>query len=220
MQGLARDDRRTRSPTPTSGSNWSTNNTAWTSVTRGRSSDLVGRGHRGIPKRRTDQRPMHLVCPCQWRGELLSPTRWPATNRIPAGDVTILSDDGGGGKTTVALQLALTVEEDINDWLGTTIEADAVIFFSARSRAANHLLASTRERAHRLSGWVRIAMSCLPAPNRPSQAYSAWNPNDVTRRPPCSANSTPQNSGRYDEHQSRTAYAFPGLPPFALSVFK
>jgi RecA-family ATPase len=56
--------------------------------------------------------------------------RWLATNRIPAGDATILSGDGGGGKTTVALQLAVAVEQDLGEWLGTTCEAGPVIFFS------------------------------------------------------------------------------------------
>jgi RecA-family ATPase len=56
--------------------------------------------------------------------------RWVATNRIPAGDVTILSGDGGGGKTTVALQLAVSVEHRLGDWLGTVTESGPVIFFS------------------------------------------------------------------------------------------
>jgi RecA-family ATPase len=57
--------------------------------------------------------------------------RWLATNRIPAGDVTILSGDGGGGKTTTALQLAVSVSYDLQDWLGTTCETGPVIFVSA-----------------------------------------------------------------------------------------
>ena len=57
--------------------------------------------------------------------------RWLATSRIPAGDVTILSGDGGGGKTTTALQLAVSVAYGLGDWLGTTVEAGPVIFFSA-----------------------------------------------------------------------------------------
>src|SRR5260221_4993295 len=57
--------------------------------------------------------------------------RWLATSRIPAGDVTILSGDGGGGKPTVALQLAVSVERGLGDWLGTTCESGPVIFVSA-----------------------------------------------------------------------------------------
>jgi RecA-family ATPase len=80
-----------------------------------------------------DQAPaasLSLICPPAWRGVPLEPMRWLATNRIPAGDATILSGDGGGGKTTVALQLAVAVEQDLGEWLGTTCEAGPVIFFS------------------------------------------------------------------------------------------
>jgi RecA-family ATPase len=64
--------------------------------------------------------PLLLICPPDWRGV-----------PIPAADVTILSGDGGGGKTTTALQLAVSVAADLGDWLGTTCEAGPVIFFSA-----------------------------------------------------------------------------------------
>ncbi|WP_299804738.1 AAA family ATPase [Tardiphaga sp.] len=72
-----------------------------------------------------------LVTPQEWRDVPLPPMQWLATNRIPAGDATILSGDGGGGKTTVALQLAISVERGLGDWLGTTCEAGPVIFVSA-----------------------------------------------------------------------------------------
>lgn len=72
-----------------------------------------------------------LVSPSAWRGVALLRMRWLATSRIPASDATILSGDGGGGKTTVALQLAVSVACGLGDWLGTTVEAGPVIFFSA-----------------------------------------------------------------------------------------
>lgn len=75
--------------------------------------------------------PLHLICPPEWRDVALPPMRWLATHRIPAADATILSGDGGGGKTTVALQLAVSVEQGLGDWLGTTTESGPVIFFSA-----------------------------------------------------------------------------------------
>jgi RecA-family ATPase len=74
--------------------------------------------------------PLATVCPSAWRDVPLEPMRWLATHRIPAGDATILSGDGGGGKTTVALQLAVSVERGIGDWLGTVCESGPVIFFS------------------------------------------------------------------------------------------
>jgi RecA-family ATPase len=74
--------------------------------------------------------PLRLTCPPDWRGLAIPPMRWLATNRIPADDVTILSGDGGGGKTTIAMQLAVSIACDLGDWLGTTCEAGPVIFFS------------------------------------------------------------------------------------------
>ncbi len=66
--------------------------------------------------------PLPTVCPPAWRDLPLEPMRWLATHRIPAREPTILGGDGGGGKTTVALQLAVAVERGLGDWLGTTCE--------------------------------------------------------------------------------------------------
>jgi RecA-family ATPase len=74
--------------------------------------------------------PISLIRPPAWRDVPLEPMRWLATNRIPALEPTILGGDGGGGKTTVALQLAVSVEQNLGDWLGTTCETGPVIFFS------------------------------------------------------------------------------------------
>jgi RecA-family ATPase len=74
--------------------------------------------------------PLALVSPAAWRGKPLPDMRWLATNRIPSADATILSGDGGGGKTTVALQLAVSVEAGLGDWLGAVCESGPVIFFS------------------------------------------------------------------------------------------
>lgn len=79
----------------------------------------------------TEAPPLVLITPLDWRGVPIPPMRWLATQRIPAADVTILSGDGGGGKTTTALQLAVSVAAGLGDWLGTTCEAGPVIFFSA-----------------------------------------------------------------------------------------
>jgi RecA-family ATPase len=79
----------------------------------------------------SDQSPLALITPKQWKDVELEPMRWLATHRIPADDVTILSGDGGNGKTTVALQLAVSVESALGDWLGTTTLSGPVIFFSA-----------------------------------------------------------------------------------------
>jgi RecA-family ATPase len=75
--------------------------------------------------------PLVLVCPSAWQGLPIPPRRWLATDRIIANDAIILSGDGGGGKTTIALQLAVSVAGDLGDWLGTTCQHGAVLFFSA-----------------------------------------------------------------------------------------
>lgn len=77
------------------------------------------------------EKPLQLISPPNWRDVPLPAMRWLATHRIPAQDATILSGDGGGGKTTVALQLAVAVERGLGDWLGTVTESGPVIFFSA-----------------------------------------------------------------------------------------
>jgi RecA-family ATPase len=90
--------------------------------------------------------PLTLVAPTAWRGIAIPPMQWLATNRIPAGDATILSGDGGSGKTIVALQLAVAVERGLGDWLGTTCEQGPVIFFSAEEPEAE-----MRRRLHRVA---------------------------------------------------------------------
>ena len=75
--------------------------------------------------------PLPLVCPPAWRNIPIPPREWLATDRIVANDAIILSGDGGAGKTTIALQLAVSVAGDLGDWLGTTCQHGAVLFFSA-----------------------------------------------------------------------------------------
>src|SRR5271154_1619577 len=76
------------------------------------------------------------IPPAAWRGTPLPPMRWLALHRIPAGDVTILSGDGGGGKTTIALQLAAAVAGELGDWLGTVCSTGPAIFFSGEEPEA------------------------------------------------------------------------------------
>jgi RecA-family ATPase len=79
----------------------------------------------------SDQPPLVLITPNQWKDVPLEEMRWLATHRIPADDVTILSSDGAGGKTTLGLQLAVSIACDLGDWIGTTTSTGPVIFYSA-----------------------------------------------------------------------------------------
>jgi RecA-family ATPase len=75
--------------------------------------------------------PLEFVNPTIWENEPVPKRQWLVRNRIPAGNVTLLTGDGAAGKTTIALQLvAATVRG--TDWLGAVIERPGpVIFFSA-----------------------------------------------------------------------------------------
>ncbi|QWG16127.1 AAA family ATPase [Bradyrhizobium sediminis] len=94
--------------------------------------------------------PLALVTPPAWRGVPLPPMRWLATHRIPAADVTILSGDGGGGKTTVALQCGVAAACGLGDWLGTVCEPGPVIFVSAEE--PEHEMRRRLERVARKRG--------------------------------------------------------------------
>ena len=80
--------------------------------------------------------PLRTITPAAWRDLPLEEMQWLATNRIPAGEPTILSGDGGGGKTTIALQLAVAVERRLGEWLGTTTSSGPVIFVTAEEPEA------------------------------------------------------------------------------------
>jgi RecA-family ATPase len=95
-------------------------------------------------------KPLHLISPPAWHDTPLPAMRWLATHRIPATDATILSGDGGGGKTTVALQLAVSVERGLGDWLGTVTESGPVIFFSGEE--PEHEMRRRLERVARKRG--------------------------------------------------------------------
>jgi RecA-family ATPase len=80
--------------------------------------------------------PLRTITPVAWRNLPLEEMKWLAANRIPAGEPVILSGDGGGGKTTIALQLAVAVERGLGEWLGTTTSSGPVMFFSAEEPEA------------------------------------------------------------------------------------
>jgi RecA-family ATPase len=70
-----------------------------------------------------------------WQGVAIEPERWLVADRIPAGEPGIMSGDGGTGKTTVLLQLAVSVALELSDWIGHLVDTHGpVIFYSAEER--------------------------------------------------------------------------------------
>ncbi|WP_439361388.1 AAA family ATPase [Bradyrhizobium sp. DASA03007] len=59
------------------------------------------------------------VTPKTWKGTLPSLQQWLAEGRVPDNDVTILSGDGGSGKTEIAMQLLICVAGGVGEWMPT-----------------------------------------------------------------------------------------------------
>ena len=53
--------------------------------------------------------------PAAWRGTELLKQRWLAAARIPCGDLTLYSGNGGAGKTETAVQLLVAVTAGLGD---------------------------------------------------------------------------------------------------------
>jgi RecA-family ATPase len=85
------------------------------------------------------------ITPQAWKDTTPECQQWLATARIPAGDLTILSGNGGSGKTEIALQLLVNVAAGRGDWLGCTIESGVGLFLSCEEPAEN-----VRERVERI----------------------------------------------------------------------
>jgi RecA-family ATPase len=85
-------------------------------------------------KRQTEDRetsPLPLVRVSAWQGIPVPRRRWLVPHRIPLPNVTMLSGDGGAGKTTITLQLCVATVRG-TDWLGSPIEEPGpTIFFTA-----------------------------------------------------------------------------------------
>ena len=75
--------------------------------------------------------------PAQWKGTQPAQQRWLAASRIPSGDLTILSGNGGSGKTEIATQLLVSVAAGLVEWLGCTVEAGAALLLSCEEPEHN-----------------------------------------------------------------------------------
>lgn len=72
-----------------------------------------------------------------WKGLEPEQQHWLASGRVPSGDLTILSGNGGSGKTEILVQLLVYVAAGLGDWLGCTIENGAALFLSCEEPEHN-----------------------------------------------------------------------------------
>ncbi|WP_247838559.1 AAA family ATPase [Bradyrhizobium sp. 200] len=75
--------------------------------------------------------------PAAWRGTEPLKQRWLAAARIPSGDLTLYSGNGGAGKTETAVQLLVSVTAGLGDWLGCVVETGPALFLSCEEPEAN-----------------------------------------------------------------------------------
>ena len=73
-------------------------------------------------------RELKLNDPADYAGKEIPPREWLALHRIPTAKPTLLSGDGGTGKTTIALQLLVAVAYG-DEWLGARIDKQGPAWF-------------------------------------------------------------------------------------------
>jgi RecA-family ATPase len=81
--------------------------------------------------------PLETKTPAAWRGTEPLKQRWLAAARIPCGDLTLYSGNGGAGKTETAVQLLVAVTAGLGDWLGCVVETGPALFLSCEEPEAN-----------------------------------------------------------------------------------
>jgi AAA domain len=75
--------------------------------------------------------------PVVWKGTEPLKQCWLAAARIPCGDLTLYSGNGGAGKTETAVQLLVAVTAGLGDWLGCVVETGPALFLSCEEPEAN-----------------------------------------------------------------------------------
>ncbi|SDJ43875.1 RecA-family ATPase [Bradyrhizobium sp. Rc2d] len=84
------------------------------------------------------QKPTYTaITPAVWKGTQTEQQRWLASARVPSGDLTIMSGNGGSGKTEIITQLLVYVAAGLQDWLGCTIEGGPALFLSCEEPEHN-----------------------------------------------------------------------------------
>jgi RecA-family ATPase len=77
------------------------------------------------------------ITPAAWKGMEPVKQRWLAGMRIPSGDLSILTGDGGSGKTEIATGLLVSVTAGLGDWLGCVVETGTGLFISCEEPEEN-----------------------------------------------------------------------------------
>jgi RecA-family ATPase len=81
--------------------------------------------------------PFNVITPADWKGTETIKQKFLASARIPCGDLTILTGNGGSGKTEIAIQLLIYLAAGLADWLGCTIESGLALFLSCEEPEHN-----------------------------------------------------------------------------------
>jgi RecA-family ATPase len=73
---------------------------------------------------------LRVIDPSQWEGKAVPPQEWIVRDLIPSNTVTLLLGDGGAGKSTIGMQLAIA--RDVGrDWLGMVPAKGRTLVLSA-----------------------------------------------------------------------------------------
>jgi RecA-family ATPase len=86
------------------------------------------------------------ITPLAWKGTEPVKQRWLVNGRVPSGDLTILSGNGGSGKTEIATSLLVSVAVGLGDWLGSIVETGPALFISCEEDEPN-----VRDRVERIA---------------------------------------------------------------------
>jgi RecA-family ATPase len=100
--------------------------------------------------------PLQTITPASWRGTPSPQQRWLAQGRVPCGDLTILSGNGGSGKTEIAVGLLVSVAAGLGDWLGCVVETGPALFISGEEPEHN-----VRERLERIAKHRGIVLDAM-----------------------------------------------------------
>jgi len=97
---------------------------------RGRARELMRRFHEQPNSEKTDPSELLVVSAASFAGVDPPAQAWLAPDMIPAHNVTMLSGDGGTGKSLIILQLGAAIATG-TDWLGVPVTRGVVLFLTA-----------------------------------------------------------------------------------------